>query len=296
MMAAGAKPKRTAREHNRRMEIKATRMREIVTSIILTPFALIWVYPFLWMVSAALKTNNEIFRAGTNLFPKGLAFENFERAWVQANISQYFINTVTIAVGSVLLVLVTTSMMGYVLGRYRFPGRNLVVGIFVATVFLPKGYTIIPIFDLIHSLGLNGTLTGVILAQSGGAHVIFILLFAGYFGQLPKELEEAAIVDGAGFLRVFLQIMLPLAKPVIATVVIMQLIASWNDFLLPLVLTLPTPELRTLSVGMYAFRGEYFIDWSGMAAAATISIIPIILVFLAMQRYFIEGIAGAVKS
>ena len=296
MMAAGAKPKRTAREHNRRMEIKATRMREIVTSIILTPFALIWVYPFLWMVSAALKTNNEIFRAGTNLFPKGLAFENFERAWVQANISQYFINTVTIAVGSVLLVLVTTSMMGYVLGRYRFPGRRLVVGIFVATVFLPKGYTIIPIFDLIHSLGLNGTLTGVILAQSGGAHVIFILLFAGYFGQLPKELEEAAIVDGAGFLRVFLQIMLPLAKPVIATVVIMQLIASWNDFLLPLVLTLPTPELRTLSVGMYAFRGEYFIDWSGMAAAATISIIPIILVFLAMQRYFIEGIAGAVKS
>ena len=295
-MAAGAKPKRTALEHNRRMEIKATRMREIVTSIILTPFALIWVYPFLWMVSAALKTNNEIFRAGTNLFPKALVVENFERAWVQANISQYFINTVTIAVGSVLLVLVTTSMMGYVLGRYRFPGRRLVVGIFVATVFLPKGYTIIPVFDLIHSLGLNGTLTGVILAQSGGAHVIFILLFAGYFAQLPKELEEAAIVDGAGFLRVFLQIMLPLAKPVIATVVIMQLIASWNDFLLPLVLTLPTPELRTLSVGMYAFRGEYFIDWSGMAAAATISIIPIILVFLAMQRYFIEGIAGAVKS
>ena len=295
-MAAAAKPKRTAREHNRRLEINATRMREIVTSIILTPFALIWVYPFLWMVSAALKTNDEIFRAGTNLFPKALIVENFERAWVQANISQYFINTVIIAVGSVLLVLVTTSMMGYVLGRYRFPGRRLVVSIFVATVFLPKGYTIIPVFDLIHSLGLNGTLTGVILAQSGGAHVIFILLFAGYFGQLPKELEEAAIVDGAGFLRVFLQIMLPLAKPVIATVVIMQLIASWNDFLLPLVLTLPTPELRTLSVGMYAFRGEYFIDWSGMAAAATISIIPIILVFLAMQRYFIEGIAGAVKS
>ena len=295
-MAAGAKSKRTALEHNRRMEIKATRMREVVTSIILTPFALIWVYPFLWMVSAALKTNDEIFRAGTNLFPKALIVENFERAWVQANISQYFINTVIIAVGSVLLVLVTTSMMGYVLGRYSFPGRRLVVGIFVATVFLPKGYTIIPVFDLIHSLGLNGTLTGVILAQSGGAHVIFILLFAGYFGQLPEELEEAAIVDGAGFLRVFLQIMLPLAKPVIATVVIMQLIASWNDFLLPLVLTLPTPELRTLSVGMYAFRGEYFIDWSGMAAAATISIIPIILVFLAMQRYFIEGIAGAVKS
>ncbi len=295
-MAAKRKTPMTSAEYNRRMRIKATRMREIVTSIILAPIALLWVYPFLWMVSAAFKTNNEIFRSGTHLLPDQLAWENFERAWVQANISQYFINTLALAAGSVLVVLATTSMMGYVLGRYQFPGRRLVVGMFVATVFLPKGYTIIPVFDLIHSLGLNGTLTGVILAQSGGAHIIFILLFAGYFGQLPRELEEAAIVDGAGFVRVFVQIMLPLAKPVVATVVIMQLIASWNDFLLPLVLTLPSPELRTLSVGMYAFRGEYFTDWSGMAAAATISILPIILVFLAMQRYFIEGIAGAVKS
>ena len=295
-MAVKAEPVLTTQEYNRRMRIKATRLREIVTSIVLLPLALIWVYPFLWMVSAALKTNNEIFHSGTNLFPAQVTFENFQRAWVQANISQYFVNTVAIAFGSVFLVAATTSMMGYVLGRYRFPGRRWVIGIFVATVFLPKGYTIIPVFELISNLGLDGTLVGVILAQSGGAHIIFILLFAGYFGQLPKELEEAAIVDGAGFLRVFFQIMLPLSKPVIATVVIMQLIASWNDFLLPLVLTLPRPELRTLSVGMYAFRGEYFTDWSGMAAAATISIVPIILVFLAMQRYFIEGIAGAVKS
>ena len=295
MMAVKTK-RISAEEHQRRLEIRATRLREIVTTIILTPLALIWVYPFLWMVSAAMKTNNEIFRAGTNLLPAEPTFENFQRAWVQANMSQYFLNTVAIAAGSVFIVVATTSMMGYVLGRYRFPGRRIVIGIFVATVFLPKGYTIIPIFELIRALGLDSTLAGVILAQSGGAHVIFILLFAGYFGQMPKELEEAAIVDGAGFLRVFFQILLPLAKPVMATVVIMQLIASWNDFLLPLVLTLARPELRTLSVGMFAFRGEYFTDWSGMAAAATIAIIPIILVFLTMQRYFIEGIAGAVKS
>ena len=295
-MAATATAPMTTQEHNRRMKLKATRLREIVTSIILTPLALLWVYPFLWMVSAALKTNSEIFASGTNLMPTTFAFENFQRAWEQANISQYFMNTVAIAVGSVLVVAATTSMMGYVLGRFKFPGRRIVIGIFVATVFLPRGYTIIPIFELISNLGLDGTLAGVILAQSGGAHIIFILLFAGYFSQLPKELEEAAIVDGAGFLRVFFQIMLPLSKPVIATVVIMQFISSWNDFLLPLVLTLARPDLRTLSVGMYAFRGEYFTDWSGMAAAATISIIPVILVFLAMQRYFIEGIAGAVKS
>ncbi len=295
-MAIKAQPLTTPAQHQRKMEIKAKHLREIVTTIILTPFALLWVYPFLWMVSAAFKTNNEIFQSGTNLIAANPTFENFERAWVQANISQYFMNTVIIAIGSVVLVVVSTSMMGYVLGRYKFPGKRLIIGIFVATVFLPKGYTIIPIFELISSLGLDGSLFGVILAQSGGANIIFILLFAGYFSQLPKEIEEAAIVDGAGFLRVFVQIMLPLSKPVIATVVIMQFIASWNDFLLPLVLTLARPDLRTLSVGMYAFRGEYFTDWSGMAAAATIAIIPVILVFLSMQRYFIEGIAGAVKS
>ncbi|QPC85132.1 carbohydrate ABC transporter permease [Phototrophicus methaneseepsis] len=278
------------------MALQAKRLREIVITLILTPIALIWIYPFLWMVSASFKTNNEIFRSGTSLIPDQFTFENFQRAWVEANISQYFLNTALIAIGSVMLVVMTTSMMGYALGRYSFPGKRIVIGIFIATVFLPKGYTIIPIFELISNLELDGSLLGVILAQSGGANVIFILLFMGYFSQLPKELEEAAIVDGAGFLRVFFQIMLPLSKPIIATVVIMQFIASWNDFLLPLVLTLARPELRTLSVGMYAFRGEYFTDWSGMAAAATIAIIPVILLFLVMQRYFIEGIAGAVKS
>lgn len=281
---------------NPRFRLKAARVREIVTTLILIPVTLLWIYPFLWMVSAAMKTNDEIFRSGLNLIPQVLSFENFERAWVQANISQYFFNTVFIAVGSVMVVIFTTGLMGYVLGRYRFPGKRFIIGLFVATVFMPQGYTIIPVFELISNLGLSGTLAGVILAQSGGAHVIFILLFAGYFNQIPRELEEAAVVDGAGFARVFFQIMLPLAKPIIATIVIMQFIASWNDFLLPLVLTLAQPDLRTLSVGMYAFRGEYFTDWSGMAAAATIAIIPVIIVFLLMQRYFIEGLAGAVKS
>ena len=281
---------------NPRFRLKAARVREIVTTLILIPVTLLWIYPFLWMVSAAMKTNDEIFRSGLNLIPQVLSFENFERAWVQANISQYFFNTVFIAVGSVMVVIFTTGLMGYVLGRYRFPGKRFIIGLFVATVFMPQGYTIIPVFELISNLGLSGTLAGVILAQSGGAHVIFILLFAGYFNQIPRELEEAPVVDVAGYARDFFQIMLPLAKPIIATIVIMQFIASWNDFLLPLVLTLAQPDLRTLSVGMYALRGEYFTDWSGMAAAATIAIIPVIIVFLLMQRYFIEGLAGAVKS
>ena len=269
--------------------------REAITHLVLLPICFFWVYPFLWMVSASFKTQQEIY-AGLNLLPESLLWENFERAWNVANMGRYFVNTTIITVGSIAIVLVSVSLMGYVLGRYQFPGKKIVITIFALTIFLPEGYTIIPIVELLQQLQLTNTLAGVTLAQSGGAHVVMVLLFAGYFAQLPKELEEAAVVDGAGFFRVFLEIMLPLAKPVVATTIILQFMASWNAFLQPLVLTLSRPDLRTLAVGMYAFRGEYSTDWSGMAAAATISLAPIVITFLLLQRYFIEGIAGSVKQ
>jgi len=281
--------------HTKRRILRGGRLRVTITSIILTPICFFWVYPFVWVVSSAVKTNAQIFQ-GPGLIPPELHLENFARAWTQAHIGQYFLNTAIIAVSATVIVVVTTGMMGYVLGRYDFPGKKVIVALFIATVFLPEGYTIIPIFDLINRLHLNNNLLGVILAESGGAHVIYILLFAGFFAQLPRELEEAAIMDGAGFFRIFARIMLPLAKPVIATTVILQFERSWNSFFLPLVLTLSRPNLRTLGVGMFAFQGEYFNDIAGMAAAATVALVPIIAVFLLLQRYFVEGIAGAVKQ
>lgn len=269
--------------------------REALTHLILLPICFFWIYPFLWMVSAGLKTEREIY-AGLSLIPESLRWENFERAWTTARMGRYFVNTTIITLGSIAIVLVSVSLMGYVLGRYQFPGKKLVITVFALTIFLPEGYTIIPVVELLQRLHLTNSLAGVTLAQSGGSHVVMVLLFAGYFSQLPKELEEAAVVDGAGFFRVFLEIMLPLAKPVVATTIILQFMASWNAFLQPLVLTLSRPDLRTLAVGMYAFRGEYSTDWSGMAAAATISLAPIVITFLVLQRYFIEGIAGSVKQ
>lgn len=271
------------------------RPRTLLTHIVLIPICFFWIYPFLWMVSAGLKSEREIY-SGLSLIPDQLRWENFERAWNVARIQEYFINTVIVTVGSIAIVLFSVSLMGYVLGRYPFPGKKLVISVFAVTIFLPEGYTIIPIVELLQRLNLTNSLAGVTLAQSGGAHVVMVLLFAGYFAQLPKELEEAAVADGASFLRVFWEIMLPLAKPVVATTIILQFMSSWNAFLQPLVLTLSRPDLRTLAVGMYAFRGEYSTDWSGMAAAATISLAPVIILFLFLQRYFIEGIAGSVKQ
>jgi raffinose/stachyose/melibiose transport system permease protein len=272
-----------------------TRVRTTITSVVLAAICFVWIYPFLWMVSASLKTQSEIF-GGLGLLPANPQWGNFVRAWTQARIGEYFVNTVLITVASIAIVVTTSSMIGYALGRYSFPGKKIVIGLLVAHVFIPEGYTIIPVFDLINRLGLAESLWGVILGLSGGAHIVQILLFAGFFSQLPKELEEAAIMDGAGFFRIFWRVMLPLAKPVVATTIILQFMHSWNAFFLPLVLTLTRPDLRTLAVGMYAFKGEFFTDWSGMAAGATISLLPIILVFLFLQRYFVEGVAGAVKQ
>jgi len=270
-------------------------VRYLFISIVFLIFSFFWIYPLLWVLSASLKTDFEIW-SGLGLIPDRLVWENFERAWIGANMGRYFFNTLIITIVSVIIVVVTTGMFGYVIGRYSFPGKKILIGILISTIFIPQGYTIIPVFDLLSDLNLSKNLLGLIIATAGASPVIYILLFAGYFSRIPVELEEAAKMDGAGFFRIFVLIMLPLTKPVVATVSILQVLHAWNDFLLPVVITLGNPDIRTLSVGVYAFKGEYFIDWSGMAAASVITILPIIVLFLFMQKYFVEGVQGAVKG
>lgn len=276
--------------------INNKRIAKAIVYIGLIGLGIIWIYPFIWMIAASLKTNTEYITKGFSLLPEKLQFSNYARAWDTANFSTYFLNTVIVSVSVVAIVVAVCAMTGYVIGRYRFPGRILFLSAITATMFMPKGYTIIPIYVFINFLGLNNTLAGIILAEVGGAHVLFILLFTAHFQGLPKELEEAAEIDGSGFIRTFVQVMLPLSKPIFATTAILQFMWAWNSFLLPLVFTLNKPELRTLGVGMYQFVGEHSIDWTGMAAAATISLLPIIIIFIAFQRYFVEGVAGAVKG
>jgi ABC-type glycerol-3-phosphate transport system permease component len=278
-----------------RAALLSPKTRRVLVSIVLAALCCLWIYPLLWMVSASLKPNAAIF-ANEGLIPSQPTFENYLRAWNEARIGRYFFNTLFVTVGSVVLVTVAAAMMGYVLGRRRFPGRGLVFGLLLVTLFMPQGYTIIPVFQLLTSLGISQSLWGVMFATSGGSFVIFVMLFAGYFSQMPDELEEAARMDGVGFVRTFWFVMLPLSRPIIVTVVVMQTLYAWNDFLLPLVVTLANPAIRTLSVGVYAFKGENFVDWGGMTAASTITIVPVVLLFLFLQRYFIDGLAGAVKG
>lgn len=269
--------------------------RRFLTSVILAAISAVWIYPLLWMFAASFKPNSELFRA-TGLIPDAPTVENYVNAWYGANISTYFFNTLFVTVGSVVVTTVSAALMGYVLGRRPVPGKVFLMGVMVFTMFIPQGYTIIPVFELLTMLGLGQSLWGLMLATCGHSIVIFTLLFAGYFTQMPKELEEASRMDGVGPVKTFFYVMLPLSKPIIVTVVVMQSLQAWNDFLLPLVITLANPSIRTLSVGIYSFKGENFVDWGGMTAASTIAIVPIILLFLFLQRYFIDGLAGAVKG
>ena len=280
----------------KRLTTSRARPWSILRYVALTALCLVWVYPFLWLVSASLKTPIEIFSKGLNLIPDTPIWQNYARAWVQAGFSTYMLNTVIVTIGTVAVVVFHTALSGYVLGRYDFVGRKLVIGILGATLIVPAGLTIIPIVDLTSALGLLNGHWGIILALAGSGQSAAILLYAGYFRGLPQELEEAATMDGAGFLRIFLNIMLPLAGPATATVTVLTFLAAWNAFLIPLVFTFGTPGLRTLPVGMLACVGTNETDWSGMAAAATISLLPVIVFFFFVQRYFVEGIAGAVKA
>lgn len=272
------------------------RVGKIVLYLILAVIAFLWIYPFLWMISASFKTQNEFFASGLNLIPQSLNFDNFIRAWNSANFGVYFKNSIIVTVSVVVIVLMSTSLSGYVLGRYTFVFKGGIMKIFMASITIPLVFTIIPIYELLKNMGLSQNLLGLILAESGGGHVIFLMLFSSFYASIPNEMEEAATIDGANFVQTYAKIMFPLAKPIMVTVVIMQFIWTWNSFLLPLIVTLNNPANRTLAVGLYALRGENVVDWTGIAAGASIAILPVICIFIALQKYFVDGIAGAVKS
>lgn len=263
--------------------------------LLLAPIAFIWVYPFLWMVTAAFKSQREMLLGGIGLWPTEFTLDNFVRAWTVGRFGEYTLNTLVFSVAVVFIVVAVSSLAGYALSDPHLAGRKVIMGVLIAAMFIPHGYTIIPVFQLVTALGLQNGLLGAALAQASGLAVP-VLLYVGFFSGLPKELQEAARIDGAGYLRRFYSVALPLAKPVTGTVVLLNFIGAWNAFFIPLVFTLGRPDLRTLGVGMYNFFGTDTTDWTGLAAGASIAIIPIVIVFLFLQRTFVEGVAGAVKS
>ncbi|MCA0294459.1 MAG: carbohydrate ABC transporter permease [Actinobacteria bacterium] len=274
--------------------IRRLRLREVIVIIAMLALSLFWLYPFLWPVFSAFKSSQEMYAAGYQLWPKEWIFDNFVRAWDSANFSRYLLNSVVYSVVSTALSVGVSAFAGYSLARYRFPGHRFIELLILAFLFIPTATSILPIFDLIDQLGLLNTMPGIILALTGGVG-FSTLLFRGFYSALPQELFDAAALDGAGFVWQF-RLSFPLVKPVIATTAILGFTSSWQEYFIPLVFTLGNPDLRTVSVGLRAFTQQFSVDLSGFAAGVTLSMLPIIAVFAFFQRYFIDGLAGAIKD
>jgi ABC-type glycerol-3-phosphate transport system permease component len=281
-------------------QIRNARYRQnagrLLLHVILLVGGFFWVYPFLWALGSSLKSEAGFFNEGLSIIPKEFLWQNYSDAWTQATFGEYFFNTVFVTVLTVAFTLILTSMAGFVLARTRFPGKSVLIVLIALTLFLPHGYTIVAVFDLIQRIGLLDTLWAVIVVETAGNMVFSTFFFMGYFATMDRELEDAARVDGASFHQLFWQVMFPLARPMLATLGLFVFIGSWNNFLIPLVFTLGNSDLRTLPVGLYAFIAQTSTNWVLLCAASIISLVPTILVFVFAQRHVINAFAGAVKG
>jgi raffinose/stachyose/melibiose transport system permease protein len=264
----------------------------------LLSIAVVMLFPVAYAVLGAFKSNQEL-TTGGSILPKEWRFDNFSEAWNIANFGKYIWNTLFLCFWVVLGALVTASMTAYCINRRRFPGRSLLLVAYTALMFISVGpLTLRPLYELAVNLGVNNSLIPVALILIGGQGVnIFIL--NGYMKTIPRELDEAASIDGAGFFRIYWQIILPLAQPALAVVALFEFRHAWNEYLYPLVFTLTNPDLRPLSVGVAALRynDTAATQWNLMLTGAAISIVPLLIVYFFTNKSFISGLSsGALKG
>lgn len=252
------------------------------------------VLPFAWMVLTAFKTGAEVFAWPPALLPKTWTLANFNNAWGTGNFPRLFFNSFVVASVATASNLLLDSMAAFAFARLRFPGRDALFGIVLATMMLPAVVTIIPLFLIVKGLpapGPGGWLNSYAGIVAPGAATAFgIFLFRQYFETIPKDIDEAAMIDGAGFWRVYWNLVLPLAKPAIVTVAIFTFTLQWNDFLWPLVVATDA-DMYTVQVGLSYFTTEHSIDWPLLMSAAVIVTLPVLLLYLFLQKHFVSGSA-----
>lgn len=272
--------------------------KRILTYAVLTIVALIMIFPVAYVILGAFKTNRELM-VGNTIFPSTWEWTNFAQAWKMANFARYTWNSLFLStmvmVGKVLM----ASMTAYALVRREVPGRMIFLGLLSAVLFLDVGpLTFRPLYMLSVKLGLHKSLWGAIIILWGGQATTILPLMA-YFKSIPKELDEAATVDGCSFFRVYWNIILPVSRPAIAAVSLLAFRQAWNEFLLPNIFTMTRPDLRPLTVGVATLRyaESAAAQWNIMLAGAAMSIIPILLVYMLTNRSMIGGLtAGGVKG
>ncbi|MBD1932551.1 MULTISPECIES: ABC transporter permease subunit [Cyanophyceae] len=272
-------------------QAKNSKIRTVWMYGILGAIAVIMLFPLIWLISTSLKSPSEnIFQFPPQLVPSQPTFQNFVQVWQTNPFGQYLFNSTLIAVLTVGLNLLFCSLAAYPLARLNFRGRDMIFAGVVSTIMIPFQIVMIPLYILTVQLGLRNTYLGVILPSVASAFGIFLLRQA--FQGVPKELEEAARMDGCSELGLWWHVMLPAIRPALVCLALFVFIGSWSDFLWPLIV-LDRPEYYTLPLGVANLAGTFSLDWRLIAAGSVISIAPVLLVFLFLQRYIVATDTGS---
>jgi multiple sugar transport system permease protein len=277
---------RTTVVRRRRKRIKPSR---IIATIIVAVLAVTWLVPFAWATITALKSESEAAATPITLVPKsGFTFDAFAKVLQQGNIPQWTVNSLFTAAAITIITLAISTLAAYALSRIDFKGRKVMMTIIVASLIVPPPVLIIPLFYQMVSFHMIDTYWGIILPQVIAPAMVFVL--KKFFDQIPRELEDAALVDGAGRIRIFWQVVLPLSRPILAAVAIFVFIGAWNNFLWPFIVTNESSML-TLPVGLQTIKSAYGIQYAQNMASALLAALPLIVVFLFFQRQIIKGIS-----
>ncbi|MCL2375978.1 MAG: carbohydrate ABC transporter permease [Defluviitaleaceae bacterium] len=275
------------------IDVKAIILRTILY-ISLSVLAIGFLFPIFWVMVSSFKPAGELFTWPPTFWPQNPTLDNYTGALARGNFGWYFRNTTFSTVVATALTVIINVMSGYVFAKYKFRFQNILFAMVLATLMVPLEVIMIPIFRVIVATGLFNSLWGIIIPAVASPTSVFLV--RQYYKSIPDEFMEAARIDGASEFGIFLRVMLPIAKPVIAVLCIISFMWRWNDFLWPM-LVIQSRNLFTIQLALASYSGEFNVDWNSLLAMSSISMIPVIVVFIILQKHIIGGvISGGVKG
>ena len=255
----------------------------------LVVITLVWLLPFFTAVITSFRSNDEIMTQGLFSFPRSIGFQSYKAAWTRGEIRKYIPNSFIITIPSLILTLWLSSLTGYALSRFQFRGRRLILGIYVGGMMLPFQILLLPVFRLSEALGIYDTYWGLIAIHTAFQLGFCTFVLSNYMVTIPISLSEAARIDGCPEFRIYWQIIMPLVKPALAAVATLEFTWIFNDYIWALIL-IRTSDKLPVTAGLAALQGQYVMDWTVIVAGALIASVPTIIVFVFLQKYFIEGL------
>lgn len=258
--------------------------------------AIVMTMPFLYMLSTSLSPSRWTMPDPPTLFPANATLANYLRAWGEAGFQRYVINSLIVSGVTLVLTFCVATTSAYAFARLRFPGKEAIFSFYLITMMIPGMIALLPEFQVMHDFGLVNSWLGLWIVYVSGSVAFNTFLLRGFFEQLPRDLEDATLIDGGGRWTVFLRVLLPLSKPALATLGVFTFLGSWDDFWWARML-LQNPDIRTLPIGIQLFFNAHGTQWSTVFAATTIAVVPEILLFILLQRYFVSGMyTGSVRG